>query len=81
MVAKKLAALTLWSSELNEDAMISIGDDLAGEIAYAFSQKEDGRGSEEGERMTECGDRRMLFYRRACFAKASQAEGAEGAEE
>jgi HK97 family phage major capsid protein len=41
MVAKKLAALTLWSSELNEDAMISIGDDLAGEIAYAFSQKED----------------------------------------
>ena len=41
LVAKKLAALTLWSSELNEDAMISIGDDLAGEIAYAFSQKED----------------------------------------
>ena len=41
LVAKKLGALTLWSSELNEDAMISIGDDLAGEIAYAFSQKED----------------------------------------
>jgi len=41
LVAKKLAALTLWSSELNEDAMISIGDDLAGVIAYAFSQKED----------------------------------------
>lgn len=41
LVAKKLAALTLWSSELAEDAMINIGDDLAGEIAYAFSQKED----------------------------------------
>lgn len=41
LVAKKMAALTLWSSELNEDAMISIGDDLAGEIAYAFSNKED----------------------------------------
>lgn len=41
LVAKKLAALTLWSSELNEDSMISIGDDLAGEIAYAFSNKED----------------------------------------
>ena len=41
LVAKKLAALSLWSSELNEDAMISIGDDLAGEIAYACSNKED----------------------------------------
>lgn len=41
LVAKKLAALTLWSSELSEDTMVSIGDDLAGEIAYAFSQKED----------------------------------------
>ena len=27
------------------------------------------------------GKGRGLFYRRACFAKASQAEGAEGAEE
>ena len=41
LVAKKLGVLTLWSSELSEDSMISIGDDLAGEIAYAFSQKED----------------------------------------
>ena len=41
LVAKKLACLTLWSSELSEDAIISIGDDLAGEIAYAFSLKED----------------------------------------
>ncbi|MFZ9311822.1 MAG: phage major capsid protein, partial [Arenimonas sp.] len=40
-VAKKLAALSLYSSELNEDAMVNIGDDLAGEIAYAFAQKED----------------------------------------
>lgn len=41
LVAKKLACLTYWSSELSEDAIISIGDDLAGEIAYAFSLKED----------------------------------------
>jgi HK97 family phage major capsid protein len=41
LVAKKLACLSYWSSELAEDAIISIGDDLAGEIAYAFSLKED----------------------------------------
>lgn len=41
LVAKKYATLTLYSSELNEDAMISIGDDLAGEIGYAFALAED----------------------------------------
>jgi HK97 family phage major capsid protein len=41
LVARKLGVLSLWSSELNEDAMVNIGDDLAGEIAYAFSNKED----------------------------------------
>lgn len=41
LVAKKYAVLTLYSSELNEDAMINIGDDLAGEIAYAFALAED----------------------------------------
>lgn len=41
LVARKLGVLSLWSSELNEDAMVSIGDDLAGEIAFAFSYKED----------------------------------------
>ena len=41
LTAKKIGVLTKLSSELNEDAIISIGDDLAGEIAYAFAQKED----------------------------------------
>ena len=41
LVAKKYACLTLYSSELNEDAMISMGDDLAGEIGYAFALAED----------------------------------------
>lgn len=41
LVAKKLYCLTRYSNELNEDAIINIGDDLADEIAYAFSVKED----------------------------------------
>lgn len=41
ITAKKLAVLTRISSELNEDAIINIGDDLAGDIAYAFAEKED----------------------------------------
>lgn len=44
LVAKKIAALTRYSSELSEDAVISIGDDLTGEMAYAFASKEDGCG-------------------------------------
>jgi HK97 family phage major capsid protein len=39
--AKKLTALAKFSTELAEDAMINIADDLAGEIGYAFAQKED----------------------------------------
>jgi HK97 family phage major capsid protein len=39
--AKKLMALTVYSSEINEDAVINIGDDLAGEIAKAFAKLED----------------------------------------
>lgn len=39
--AKKLAALSRLSTELAEDAIISIADDLASEMAYAFAQKED----------------------------------------
>jgi len=39
--AKKLAALSRLSTELAEDAVISIADDLASEMAYAFAQKED----------------------------------------
>ncbi len=41
LVAKKLYCLAKYSNELNEDALISIGDDLAQEMAYAFSVKED----------------------------------------
>jgi len=41
LVAKKLAALCLYSNELSEDAIVSMGDDLTAEIAYAFALKED----------------------------------------
>lgn len=39
--AKKLTTLVYYPSELGADAMINIGDYLAGEIAYAFANKED----------------------------------------
>lgn len=41
LTAKKMATLTRWPSELNDDAVISIADDLSSEIAYAFANKED----------------------------------------
>jgi len=41
LTAKKLMVLATYTNELNEDAVLNIGDDLAGEIAYAFSSKED----------------------------------------
>ena len=41
LIAKKLAAYTLSSSELNEDAAISIGDLVVQEAALAFATKED----------------------------------------
>lgn len=41
LTAKKLGVVTTVSSELNEDALINMGDALAGEIAWAFSFKED----------------------------------------
>jgi HK97 family phage major capsid protein len=44
LTARKLAALVRYSNELNEDATISIGDDLTREIAYAFAVKEDACG-------------------------------------
>ncbi len=44
LVAKKLAALTKMSSEINEDAIISIADDLVQEMAYAFAIAEDAAG-------------------------------------
>jgi HK97 family phage major capsid protein len=41
LVAKTLATLTRYSIQLSDDAIISIGDDLTSEIAYAFADKED----------------------------------------
>jgi HK97 family phage major capsid protein len=41
LTAKKFGVLTRMSTELAEDAVISIADDLASEIAYAFARKED----------------------------------------
>lgn len=44
LVAKKLACLSRISSEISEDAIINIADDLAAEMAYAFAVKEDSVG-------------------------------------
>lgn len=41
LTTKKLSVLTYMSSELNEDAVINLADDLAQEAAYAFALKED----------------------------------------
>lgn len=41
LTAKVLAALCKFSLNLEEDAAIDVADDLAGEIAYAFADKED----------------------------------------
>jgi len=41
LVAKKLGVLTYLSTELDQDAVISIVDDLASEMAYSFALKED----------------------------------------
>lgn len=41
LTAKKLACLVAYSTELAEDAIINLGDDLASEIAYQFALKED----------------------------------------
>lgn len=44
LVAKKLATLTRYSSELSEDAILNIADDLTSEIAQAFANAEDEAG-------------------------------------
>ncbi len=41
LVAKDLMVLTTMSSNLSADAAMDVGDDLVGEIAYAFANKED----------------------------------------
>lgn len=41
LVAKKLAVLARFSTEVNEDSIIDFANKLANEIAYAFANKED----------------------------------------
>lgn len=41
LTARKWIVLARYTSELDEDAVIDIGNDLAEEMAYAFSNKED----------------------------------------
>lgn len=41
LVTKKLTAISRMSEELSADSIISIGDTLAGEMSYAFAEKED----------------------------------------
>lgn len=41
LTAKKLTVISRYTNELSMDSVISIGDDLAGEISYAFANKED----------------------------------------
>lgn len=41
LVAKKLAVLARYSTEVSEDSIINFADDIANEIAYAFANKED----------------------------------------
>lgn len=41
LTARKIACLSKFSSELSDDAVISIADDLANEMAYAFASTED----------------------------------------
>lgn len=44
LVAKDVYCISRYTNQLNDDAVINIGDDLAGEIAYAFAMKEDNCG-------------------------------------
>jgi len=41
LTAKKAAVLTRMSTEIDQDAVVSVADWLVGEIAYAFASKED----------------------------------------
>lgn len=44
LVAKKLAALTVMSSEISEDSAINLADELAFEIGFGFAYSEDSAG-------------------------------------
>lgn len=57
LAAKKIGALARYSSEIAEDGLVSMGDDLAREMAYAFTKFEDtigftGNGSVDHMRST-----------------------------
>jgi HK97 family phage major capsid protein len=54
MTAKKIGVMTRISSELAEDAVIDLADDLAQEMAYAFAQLEDSCGW-NGDGSMQCG--------------------------
>lgn len=41
LTAKKVGAIAVMSTELDEDSVIDFGDELAGEIGYAFANAED----------------------------------------
>ena len=41
LTPKKIMTLSTITSELNEDSIVNVGDDLSGEIAFAFASKED----------------------------------------
>lgn len=41
LVAKKWGCLSILSKELNEDAVVNLGDDMAGEMGQAFAYAED----------------------------------------
>jgi HK97 family phage major capsid protein len=41
LTAKDIMVLSLYSSQVSADAVINFGDDLAGEISYAYTLKED----------------------------------------
>jgi HK97 family phage major capsid protein len=41
LYARKWAVLTKYEAELSEDSLTNFGDEMAGEMAYAFSQSED----------------------------------------
>lgn len=75
LVAKKLAALSRMSTELSEDAVINISDDLAQEMAYAFAAAEDAAGWNGDGTSTYGG---ITGVRTKILGKAGAVDGASG---
>lgn len=75
LTAKKFACLAKMSSELNEDAIIDIGSDLASEIAYAFANKEDECGFNGDGTSTYCGITGVRAALRAVDATIANIKG------